>query len=38
MIAAFDDFGLECMGKSLKDLFASGEPTPQRPSETDETS
>ncbi len=25
MIAAFDDFGLECMGSSLKDLFASGE-------------
>lgn len=37
MIAAFDDFGQECMGKSLKDLFASGEPTPQPPSETDET-
>jgi membrane protein len=37
MIASFDDFGLECMGASLKDLFASGESKRERPSEPNET-
>jgi membrane protein len=37
MISSFDDFGLESMGTSLKDLFASEESNQERTTEPDGT-